>query len=331
LVVFKLHPSSTFEPVKIKVMTQIKNTSEISQDSYSDEELIKNFPGFTNHYATVNGVKLHYVEGGSGIPLICLPGWPQTWYSYHPVAMELAKKYRVIIVDIRGMGSSEKPASGYDKKTMATDILELLQQLGLAKVHIMGHDIGGMVAMSFAFNFPDFTEKLIVLDGSHPSEGMLQMPLIPAPGTFDKKMDANMPYAWWMGFNQVKDLPEKLLEGRFHHLLDWLFEYVMIDGQKMTLFEREVYAAAYNEVESIRASNGWYQTFTQDIEDAKMYQPLTIPVLGIGSYVSYNYMKMGLPYVAKDVQVKGILDSGHYLFEEKPEEVIDAVLSFLAS
>ena len=310
-------------------MTQTEENTMIFQNTYSDEELIENFPGFTNHYATVNGVTLHYVVGGSGMPLVCLPGWPQTWYSYHTVAMELAKTYQVIIVDIRGMDSSEKPQSGYDKKTMATDILELVQQLGLAKVHIMGHDIGGMVAMSFAFNYPEFTEKLIVLDGSHPSEGIMQMPLIPAPGTFSEKIDAHMPYAWWMGFNQVKELPEKILEGRFQYLLDWLVQYVMIDDSKMTSFERAVYAAAYNDTESIRASNAWYQAFNQDIDDAKTYQQLSMPVLGIGSYISYNYMKMGLLYVAKDVNVIGILTSGHYLYEEQPEQVLDAVLSFL--
>ncbi len=308
----------------------MKDNTAVPQNSYSDEELIKKFPGFTNQYATVNGVKLHYVEGGSGMPLVCLPGWPQTWYSYHPVATELAKTYRVIIVDIRGMGSSETPESGYDKKTMATDVLELVQKLGFTKVHIMGHDIGGMVAMSFAFNYPEFTEKLIVADGSHPTEGMMQMPLMPAAGTFNEKMDANRPYAWWMGFNQVKGLPEKILEGRFQYLLDWLFHYVMIDDSKMTSFERAVYASVYNEAERIRASNAWYQTFTQDIEDAKIYQQLTMPVLGIGSYISYNYLKMGLPYVAKNVNVTGILDSGHYLYEEQPEQVLHAVANFLA-
>jgi pimeloyl-ACP methyl ester carboxylesterase len=110
-------------------------------DIYSDEELIKQMPGFVNKYATVNGVKLHYVEGGSGSPLICLPGWPQTWYSFHTIAPELSKKYRVIIVDIRGMGNSEKPTAGYDKKTMAKDIYELTQQLELQKINILGHDI----------------------------------------------------------------------------------------------------------------------------------------------------------------------------------------------
>lgn len=311
-------------------MTQHNQLQREPQNPYSDEALINNLPGFTNQYAMVNGIRLHYVEGGTGMPLVCLPGWPQTWYSYQPVALELAKSYRVLIVDIRGMGSSDKPQAGYDKKTMAADIAALLQQLGLPKVHIMGHDIGGMVAMSFAFNYPQLTEKLIVLDGAHPSEGMLQMSLIPAPGTFSQKMDADRPYAWWMGFNQVKELPEKLLAGRFQYLQDWLFHYVMLDDSKMTSLERAVYAAAYNDTESIRAANGWYQTFLQDIDDAKTYERLTMPVLAIGSYISYNYMKMGLPYVAKNLQLVGILDSGHYLFEEQPTQVLDAVLGFLA-
>jgi pimeloyl-ACP methyl ester carboxylesterase len=132
-----------------------------------------------------------------------------------------------------------------------------------------------------------------------------------------------------MGFNQVKELPEQILAGRFHYLLDWLMAYVMIDDRKMTAFERAVYASAYNSADAIRASNAWYQTFTQDIEDAKSYPMLEMPVLAIGSYISYNYMKMGLPYVAKDCTITGILDSGHYLAEEQPDEVIKAVGKFL--
>ena len=296
---------------------------------YSDEELIQHLPGFTNHYASVNGIRLHYVEGGSGPVLVCLPGWPQTWYSYHPIAAELARHYRVLIVDIRGMGSSDKPATGYDKKTMAQDIYELLQQLGVEKASLLGHDIGGMVAASFGFNYPQATEKLILADGAHPSEGLRQMPLLPATGAFTDKMDGQQPYVWWMAFNQVKGLPEQLLAGRFQYLLDYLFPYVMLDDSKMSAFDRAVYAAVYNQPENIRAANAWYQALEQDIADANTYNRLTMPVLGIGSRVSYSYLQMSLPYVAEHVQVVGILDSGHYMFEEKPAEVLEAVLGFL--
>ncbi len=302
-----------------------------SKKKYSDAELIQNLPAFANKYTTVNGVQIHYVEGGSGKPLICLPGWPQTWYSLRPVALQLAEHYRVIILDLRGMGSSGKPASGYDKKTMATDVHHLITELGLDNISLLGHDIGGMVAMSFAFNFPETTEKLVVLDGSHPTEGLYQMPLIPQPGTFGEKMDGNMPFAWWMGFNQVKGLPEQLLEGRYKILQEWLFDYVMIDQSKMSELERAVYAEAYNDRESIRASNAWYQTFDKDIEDAGTYNKLMMPVLGIGSYISYNYMNYGLPMVAENVEIISIPDSGHYLFEEQPEKVLAVILPFLKS
>ena len=297
--------------------------------AYSDEELLKQLPGFTNHYATVNGIRLHYVAGGSGPALICLPGWPQTWFSYHPIAAELAQHYRVIIVDIRGMGSSDKPATGYDKKTMAQDIYELVSQLGLTKVSLLGHDIGGMVASSFAFNYPEATDKLILADGAHPSEGMRQMPMLPAPGSFTAKMDGQQPYIWWMAFNQIKGLPEQLLAGRFQYLLDYLFAYVMLDESKMSTFDRAVYAAVYNQPENIRAANAWYQALNQDMADANTYGRLAMPVLGIGSHVSYSYLQMSLPYVAENVQVVGLLDSGHYMFEEKPVEVLQAVRGFL--
>ncbi len=296
---------------------------------YSDEELIKHLPGFTNHYATVNGIRLHYVAGGRGPALVCLPGWPQTWYSYHPIATELARHYRVIIVDIRGMGSSDKPAAGYDKKTMAQDIYELLRHLGVAKAALLGHDIGGMVASSFAFNYPEATDKLIVADGAHPGEGLRYLSLLPAPGTFADKMDGQQPYIWWMAFNQVPGLPEQLLAGRFQYLLDYLFAYVMLDESRMSAFDRAVYAAAYNQPGSIRAANAWYQALNQDIADAATYGRLAMPVLGIGSCVSYGHLQMSLPAVADQAQVVGLLDSGHYLFEEKPAEVTTLVLDFL--
>ena len=132
-----------------------------------------------------------------------------------------------------------------------------------------------------------------------------------------------------MAFNQVKGLPEKLLEGRFQHLLDYLFAYVVLDESKMPAFDRAVYAAAYNSADSIRAANAWYQAFDQDMVDANTYPPLTMPVLGIGSYISYENMKMSLPAMAPSSQVIGIPDSGHYMFEEKPEQVLAAVLDFL--
>ncbi len=296
---------------------------------YTDEELIKNWEGFTNHTINVNGIEFHYVEGGSGSPLVCLPGWPQTWYSFHRIAPQLAKHFRVFVVDIRGMGSSATPDSGYDKKTMASDIYNIILQLGLQQAFVLGHDIGGMVAMSLAYNYPQVVSGLIVADGLHPNEGMLQMPLIPAAGTFGDKIDPVHPYTWWMGFNQVRGLPEKLLEGRYYDLLDWLFRYVMVDESKMSEFEKEAYAAVYNQPERIRASNAWYQAFSQDIEDIKGYEKLTMPVLGIASNVSYGFYQYALPMAAEEYELVHLPDTGHYMFQENPDAVAEIISSYL--
>jgi len=208
---------------------------------------------------------------------------------------------------------------------MATDVYELMLKLGITKAHVLGHDIGGMVAASLAHNFPDAVESLILADGPHPNEGMMQMKLVPAPGTFGDKIDNQQPYSWWMGFNQVKGLPEKLLEGRYRYLLDWLFHYVMVDDSKMPDFERNVYAAVYDQPERIRASNAWYQTFALDIEDAKSYAKLQMPVLGLASNVSYGYYQYALPAIAERFKLIHLEDTGHYMFEENPAGVIKAI------
>ncbi|WP_255563273.1 alpha/beta fold hydrolase [Mucilaginibacter sp. 21P] len=97
------------------------------EKKFTDEELVKHWPNFTSHIVGVNGTQLHFVDsGGNGPVVLCLPGWPQTWYSYRSLAVPLSDHFRVIVVDIRGMGSSATPPSGYDKRTMAADVYELM-------------------------------------------------------------------------------------------------------------------------------------------------------------------------------------------------------------
>jgi hypothetical protein len=108
----------------------------------SDDTLVSELKGFKRGFAEVNGVRLHYVAGGEGAPVIMMPGWPQTWWAFHKIMPPIARHYRVIAVDIRGMGASDKPDGGYDKKTMARDIHELIKSLGYEKAHIVGPHFG---------------------------------------------------------------------------------------------------------------------------------------------------------------------------------------------
>ncbi len=289
---------------------------------YTDEELIKTLPGFTNNYAKVNGTRLHYVKGGHGDPLILIPGYPETWWAYHKVMPILAEKYCIVVVEMRGMGSSDKPANGYEKKNMAKDIFELVNKLGFEKVHICGHDIGAHVAFSFASNFSETTSKLILLDTPHPDAGMYQLPMLPVFG-------ATYLYPWWLAFNQVKELPEQLLEGRMNIVIEWLFANLLVDSNSVSEFDKAVYEFAYNGKDAIRASNAWYQAFPKDIEDSKTYSKLTMPVLGIGAS-GYGMLQMALPNVTTILQLKKIEECGHFMLAEKPNVTASFIIDFLA-
>jgi pimeloyl-ACP methyl ester carboxylesterase len=300
-----------------------KQTADVS-----DAALVRTLPGFTNGEATVNGVRLHYVVGGKGSPVVLLPGWPQTWWAFHKIMPVLARDHRVISVDLRGMGSSDKPAGGYDKKTMARDLLELVRQLGHDRVDLVGHDIGAQVAFSFAANHPEATRRLVLLDVPHPDAQLATWPLLPAVGTFGDKIDEAHPFAWWFAFHQVKGLPEQILEGRQHLEQEWFFRYLLKDESAIDARDRAIYAAAYASREAIRAGNAWYQAFPQDIVDDGTYGKLTMPVLGLGG-PGYSWLKATLSGKATDLRVLKVEGSGHFIAEEKPEATLGYLADFL--
>lgn len=289
---------------------------------YSDQELITNLPGFASRFTDTNGINLHYVEGGIGEPLILLPGWPETWWAYHKVIPLLASKYRIIVVDLRGMGSSGKPLAGYDKRNMAKDVYELMQTLGYSSVHICGHDIGAHVAFSFAANYPEATRKLIMIDTPHPDESMYQLPMLPIPGL-------SYTYPWWLAFNQVKDLPEVLLAGRMRLVIDWVFNALLKNANSITDFDKSVYSQSYDSPEGIRSSNSWYQMFTQDIQDIKTYPRVNVPTIGIASNSSFEMLSGFLTKFCTDIEIEKIEDSGHFLLFEQPRDVASCIKGFL--
>ncbi|MER5325743.1 alpha/beta fold hydrolase [Streptosporangium roseum] len=288
---------------------------------------------FSSRMAEVNGVRLHYVTGGQGEPLVLLGGWPQTWWQFNRIMPALARRYQVVAVDLRGMGGSDKPEGGYDKKMMAEDVYELVRHLGFDRVHVAGHDIGAMVGQALAANHPEVVAKLALLDVHHPDETFAGLTLLPqadqhADGDF---LTGSRIYLWWFALNQVRGLPERLLAGRERAWIDALFDYMLLDPRSIGDRDRDLYAQAYSTPDAIRAGNAWYQAFMRDIEDEKTYGPLRMPVLVLGGdHSNHAFLASVFPAKGTDVRVEAIKDSGHYLPEEQPETVIRFLIEFFA-
>ncbi|WP_405970467.1 alpha/beta hydrolase [Streptomyces sp. NBC_00988] len=276
--------------------------------------------GFEHCSAAVNGTRLHYVDGGSGEPLFLLPGWPMTWWEFHKMMPALARRYRVIAVDIRGMGGSAKPESGYSKKTMARDILELVRLLGFERINIAGEDIGGMVAYSFAMNHPEHVSKLALWETSHPNKRLYEFSMMP-------QSSADY-YPWWISLNFVDDLPERLLAGRFRTLLDWMIDHHTRDPSVIDERSREIYACAYEQPGAVRAGNGWYQSWPQDITDREQYRRFEGPVLVMGGR-NFTFIQGTIDDLATDITKVQIEGGGHFLAEERPEDLVRELFEFL--
>jgi pimeloyl-ACP methyl ester carboxylesterase len=174
---------------------------------------------FRHATATIKGVRLHFVEGGSGVPILLLPGWPQSWYAWRYVMQLLvAGGRRVIALDPRGIGDSDRPASGYDMRTLAAEVHGLIEALALTAdgpVDVVGHDVGTWIGYAYAAEWPADVKRLAVFDAALPG-------ISPPPAAGIPTAEANLK-TWHFAFNRLDDLPELLLQGRERQFLTWLF------------------------------------------------------------------------------------------------------------
>jgi pimeloyl-ACP methyl ester carboxylesterase len=122
-----------------------------------------------NRFATVNGVRLHYLIAGKGDPVILLHGYAENSHMWRPLIPELAKAHTVIAPDLRGFGQSSKPMTGYDKKSMAQDVHALAQSLGYRHEVVVGHDIGLMVAYAYAAQYANEVDRIVLMDAFLPA------------------------------------------------------------------------------------------------------------------------------------------------------------------
>lgn len=272
----------------------------------------------------VNGVRYHYLlaQGKPGATVVVLlHGWASTSYMWRYVMPQLvARGYTVLAPDLRGLGDTSKPATGYEKATIADDIRALVAKLNLdPHINLVGHDMGGMVAYAYAAQHPDEVRTLAILD-------------VPLPGIEPWDQLIQTPRTWHFRFYSVQDVPEMLIAGRELEYLKWFHNSEAVNTRAFSSETEEIYAREYAMPGALRAGFEYYRAFPADVKANREFAKtkLTMPVLGIGGEGSFGpVIGDHLRHVATNVEALNVSGSGHWVAEEQPAVVTDALLKFL--
>jgi pimeloyl-ACP methyl ester carboxylesterase len=280
---------------------------------------------FSHQTVPVNGIQMHYVIGGQGDPVVLLHGWPQTWYAWHKVMPTLAKKYTVIAPDLRGLGYSSKPPSGYDGNTTAEDIYQLVSQLGFSKIFLVAHDIGAQTAYTYAATHPDNVSKLVIMDTVF-------------PGFFPPNFQG---ICWWCSFHQTRDIPELLTAGNEKEYLSWHYRGLAYNRDAITEADIDTYVSTYSAPGGMRAGFEYYRAFPMNAEQNKALSEikLQIPVLAIdgdiypalGGDLPGNVTLNSTQALAANVTGITVPLAGHYIAEEQPDFLTDQLFKFFGN
>jgi pimeloyl-ACP methyl ester carboxylesterase len=278
---------------------------------------------FTSRYVDAGGLRQHAVVGGDGPPLLLVHGWPQTWYQWRLLMPALARDFRVVAVDQRGIGLSDKPVDGYDTATLAGDLVMLMDALGHERFAMVGFDTGMPIAYALASDHPDRLERLVVGEAFIPGVSPPYPLVLPPPA--NERL-------WHIAFNQLAETNEQLVKGRE----DIFFgaEFAASAGTKLPDEVVRYYVDVLaSHPHALRGSFGWYRAVHASIaqNEQRRATRLTLPVLAIGGAASSGERPADtMKLLAADVQGLVIPGSGHWLAEEAPEATLAALTEFLA-
>jgi epoxide hydrolase 4 len=268
-----------------------------------------------DHYAEVNGVRLHYIEAGAKGPVVIfLHGFPESWYAWKDTVADFGADHRAIAVDMRGYNLSAHP-EGVDKyriPVLVEDVRALAESLGVKKFTLVGHDWGGVVAWAFAAEHPEMLNYVAVVNAPHPAVLAREIAQNPA------QKAAVAPLLALAG----EQAEAAVTENNFARLQE------MIKGWA-TPQDRKEYLACWK-----RGMGGALAYFRAAADPAGMpaLKPITVPVMVIWGEKDPLLLPgnlEGLDQYAKDVTIKRIRDGSHWLVHEKPGLVIGYIRDFI--
>jgi pimeloyl-ACP methyl ester carboxylesterase len=279
------------------------------------------FPAsFRTQMVQTNGTQLYVRVGGHGPAVVLLHGFGDTGDMWAPLAAVLVKDHTVIVPDLRGMGLSDHPDTGYTKKNQAVDIAGVMDAVNVQKADLVTHDIGNMVGYALAAQYPSRIARWAAIDA-------------PLPGIGDWDNIIRSPLLWHFNFRGPDE--ERLVQGRERIYLDRFWNELSADPKGIDEETREHYAALYARPHAMHDAFEQFGAFSQDAVDDKALLAkggkISMPVLAVGAEKSFGTaMADDLRFVASNVTVGIVPNSGHWIMEENPQATIKLVTEFLA-
>ena len=292
-------------------------------DAKEDASSVAQNSSFQSLNADVGGLRLHYLKAGSGKKvLVLIHGFGDTSHMWIPLFEEFGKDFTIIAPDMRGLGDSSRPQTGYDKKTIAADIHGLVTSLGYKQIDLVGHDIGLMVAYAYAAQYPNEVEKLALLEAPIPGIGDVWEKIYTTP-------------ALWH-FHFVKSpIALDLVKGRERIFLEHFWQTLSPHPETFSEADREFYAKSYAQEGTMRAAFEMFKLFnTQDADDNRKFarNKLKMPVLTVeGDKAMGGALAIQAKLIADNVRSITLSDTGHWLMEQRPEEVKTELMKFFGN
>jgi len=305
----------------------LARASRFSEQTDRNAPAAEFFPGFKKLTKKTSGATINFVTGGSGPPLLLLHGYPETHIMWRKVAPQLARKFTVVAADLRGYGDSSKPAggethSGYSKRAMAQDQVEVMNSLGFQKFWVVGHDRGGRVAHRMALDHPDSVQKLAVLD------------IVPTYKIYHSvtKELATSNFHWFL-LAQPEPLPETLIGNSAEYWLKSRFNALPPDAISKEAFAE--YLRTFRMPETIHATCEDYRAGSSiDLahDDADLQRKVSCPVLALWAEKGAmdRQYKVLDTWKERCASVSGKpLPSSHFIAEQVPEMLLSELGTFL--
>jgi pimeloyl-ACP methyl ester carboxylesterase len=280
--------------------------------------------GVSHRTVRARGIDFHVAEAGSGDDVVlCLHGWPQHWYEWRHLMPALADGHRVLALDQRGFGWSDAPPGGYDKENLASDVLAVLDELGLERVKLVGHDWGGWVGFLLCLRAPERFERYLALN--------ILPPWI--------NLRATIGHAWRFWYQQMVLAPG--LGYALHRRGDFVKRVLIGGSENKDAWDTETLATFSDrlaEPARARAAVQMYRVFNWQevlpiLRGRYAQERLTVPtrlVFGVDDLVLRPEMLAGYERHADDMEIEFVPGCGHFIADERPDLVAARAREFLA-